>query len=82
MRTRGYKCYNIRCGSCIGKALCGEPADTALGCASRMVIVQTNADRIRSMTDEELAEFLEDDYGNMEAGTALGWLKQPAGGNE
>lgn len=58
MRTRGHKCYNIRCGSCIGKALCGEPADTALGCASRMVIVQTNADRIRSMTDEELAKML------------------------
>ena len=60
MRTKGYKCYNIKCGSCVCKTLCGEPADTALGCASRMVIGQTNADRIRSMTDEELAQFLSD----------------------
>ena len=38
----------------------------------------TNADRIRAMTDEELAEFLEGDYGNMMPGTALEWLRQPA----
>ena len=37
----------------------------------------TNADRIRAMSDEELAEFLEGDYGNMMAGTALNWLQQP-----
>lgn len=53
MRSRGYKCYNYKCGSCEGKTLCGEPADTALGCASRVVYEQTNADHIRSMTDEE-----------------------------
>lgn len=58
MRTKGYKCYNVNCGSCICKTLCGEPADTALGCASRMVNVKTNADRIRAMSDEELAEVL------------------------
>lgn len=40
---------------------------------------QTNADRIRAMTDEELAEFLEGDYGNMALGAALLWLKSPAG---
>lgn len=40
----------------------------------------TNADRIRAMTDEELAEFLEGDYGNMATGTALNWLQQPYGG--
>ena len=40
--------------------------------------VITNADRIRDMSDEELAEFLEGDYGNMIADTALQWLKQPA----
>jgi hypothetical protein len=39
---------------------------------------QTNADRIRAMSDEDLAEFLEGDYGNMAVGWALDWLKQPA----
>ena len=38
----------------------------------------TNGDRIRAMTDEELAEFLEGDYGNFEAGSALDWLQQIA----
>lgn len=38
----------------------------------------TNADRIRSMSDEELAEFLEGEYGNIEVGKALKWLQQPA----
>lgn len=32
-----------------------EPADTALGCGSRVVHVQTKADRIRAMSDEEMA---------------------------
>lgn len=40
--------------------------------------VRTNADRIRSMSDEELASFLEGDYGNMQIGTALNWLREPA----
>lgn len=39
---------------------------------------QTNADRLRAMSDEELADFLEGDYGNMAVGCALQWLKQPA----
>lgn len=38
---------------------------------------KTNADHIRAMTDEELAEFLEGDFGNMMTNTALRWLKQP-----
>lgn len=38
----------------------------------------SNADRIRAMTDEELAEFLEGDYGNMMPGTALKWLREEA----
>lgn len=54
-RSGGYKCYNIQCGSCIGKTLCGEPADSALGCVNRIVSNKTNADRIRAMSDEELA---------------------------
>lgn len=58
-RTKGYKCFNVKCGSCIGKTLCGEPEDTALVCVDRVVgKPMTNADRIRYMTDEELAEFL------------------------
>ena len=58
-RTKGYKCFNIKCGSCIGKTLCGEPEDTALVCVDRVIgKPMTNADRIRAMTDEELAEFI------------------------
>lgn len=43
--------------------------------------VMTNADRIRAMTDEELAELLEEmTYDSMEhrAEYWLEWLKQPA----
>lgn len=57
-RSGGYKCYNIQCGSCIGKTLCGEPGDGALSCVNRIVTRKTNADRIRSMSDEELAKWL------------------------
>lgn len=58
-RTKGYKCFNIKCGSCIGKTLCGEPEDTALVCVDRVIgKPPTNADRIRDMSDEELACFL------------------------
>ena len=58
-RAKGYKCFNIKCGSCIGKTLCGEPEDTALVCVDRVIgKPMTNADRIRSMTDEELVEFI------------------------
>ena len=58
MRTKGYKCYNIKCGACVGKTLCGLSGDEALTCDSRMVNQKTNADRIRAMSDEELAELL------------------------
>ena len=37
----------------------------------------TNADKIRAMSDEQLAEFFEGEYGNFATGCALGWLKQP-----
>lgn len=77
-RTKGYKCFNIKCGSCIGKTLCGEPEDTALGCVGRIVGKPiTNADRIRAMSDEELAESLIDiaDDGNLRIRE---WLQQPA----
>ena len=77
-RAKGYKCFNIKCGSCIGKTLCGEPEDTALVCVDRVIgKPMTNADRIRAMGDEELAEFLIDlaDDGNLRI---RDWLQQPA----
>lgn len=43
-RTKGYKCYNIQCGSCIGKTLCGEPGDAALSCQDRVVDSWTAVD--------------------------------------
>lgn len=79
-RTKGYKCFNIKCGSCIGKTLCGEPEDTALVCVDRVIgKPMTNAQKIRSMSDEELAEFLIDlaDDGNLKIRE---WLQQPCGG--
>ena len=81
-RTKGYKCFNIKCGSCIGKTLCGEPEDTALVCVDRVIgKPMTNADRIRAMNDEELAEFLIDlaDDGNLRIRE---WLQRPAGEEE
>ena len=71
-RSGGYKCYNIRCSSCIGKTLCGEPADAALGCENRIVSKETNADRIRDTSDEELAAYLAEISG----GTILKTYKQ------
>ena len=82
-RSKGYKCFNIKCGSCVGKTLCGEPEDTALVCVDRVIgKPMTNADRIRDMTDEELAELLfqvgyDNGWGMKEY--ALEWLQQPAG---
>lgn len=62
-RTKGYKCFNIKCGSCIGKTLCGEPEDTALVCVDRVIgKPMTNADRIRAMTDDELNELFHEIY--------------------
>ena len=90
-RTKGYKCFNIKCGSCIGKTLCGEPEDTALVCVDRVIgKPMTNADRIRSMSDEELAELIDRETdscaptGDCEKMSRdckacwLEWLKQPA----
>lgn len=73
-RTKGYKCFNIKCGSCIGKTLCGEPEDTALVCVDRVIgKPMTNADRIRAMSDEELADFLAYTW----ATSARAWQKDP-----
>lgn len=54
-RTKGYKCSNVYCGSCRGESLCGESGDSPLQCPDRLVPGPTNADRIRAMSDEELA---------------------------
>ena len=92
-RAKGYKCFNIKCGSCIGKTLCGEPEDTALVCVDRVIgKSMTNAQKIRSMTDEELGvwickhalscgccvgvELCRSDDGI--ANGAVKWLQQPA----
>lgn len=81
-RSGGYKCYNIKCGSCIGKTLCGEPGDSALACDNRIVTHKTNADRIRSMSDEELAFFLAEQWATStrawqkDSAETLKWLRQ------
>ena len=91
-RSKGYKCFNIKCGSCIGKTLCGEPEDTALVCVDRVIgKPMTNADRIRAMSDEELAEFIKHikvraafckavkNNDAFEELCSAEWLQQPAG---
>ena len=77
MRAKGYKCSNVKCDRCAWHSMCGELGDAALNCVDRIITIQTNADRIRSMDDEELAEFLIDlaDDGNLRIRE---WLKQPA----
>ena len=94
MITKGYKCFNIKCGSCIGKTLCGEPEDTALGCVNRVAgKPMTNADRIRAMSDMEIAEASSFRFCPSEMiGKScvfrnckecwIEWLKQPAGEEE
>ena len=37
-RSKGYKCYNVYCGMCIGGTLCAAPGDNALLCRNRVVI--------------------------------------------
>ena len=53
MRSKGYKCSNVKCNSCIAHCMCGELGDAAVNCVDRIIIRQTNADRIRAMSDEE-----------------------------
>lgn len=36
-RSKGYKCYNISCNSCLGKSLCTEPGDAPLNCIDRVI---------------------------------------------
>ena len=71
-RSGGYKCYNIHCSSCIGKTLCGEPEDKALGCDSRIVTNKSNGERIRPMSMEELANFMLRNEGTEKRRTVCG----------
>ena len=52
--------------------------ETKTGVTYCMADVKTNADRIRSMSDEELAEWLEDRTMLPINGLWLDWLKQEA----
>ena len=67
-----YSAWSERCKKCSGTGIVREP--------------MTNADRIRAVSDEELARFLSSIYGsgtndgNMRDGFIWGvdWLRQPA----
>ena len=58
MRPKGYKCSNVKCDSCVGHSMCGELGDAAMNCVDRIITRQTNADRIRVMSDEDLAALI------------------------
>ena len=91
MRAKGYKCSNVKCDRCAWHSMCGELGDAALNCVDRIITIQTNADRIRAMSDEELAEMLWKTGRNYRSVCAdpvvdynehrdhlIAWLKQPA----
>lgn len=70
----GIACYVLRCGE-YGCALNGKTVDKLL----RMKKAATNADRIRSMTDEELAEWLDNNtYRFPMYKDWMDWLRQEA----
>ena len=62
MRPKGYKCSNVKCDRCAWHSMCGELGDAALNCVDRIITIQTNADSIRSMSDEELNDLFNDIY--------------------
>ena len=69
-------------GRCVGTKEV-EPCKGYEKCKSYCPDYQTNADRIRSMSDEELAEWMSrhNAYGeNAEAVQWLSWLRMPAEG--
>ena len=89
MRTKGYKCSNIKCNSCVARCICGECGDIALNCSNRIIAAQTNGDRIRAMTDEEFVKELNRHFDCPPIQSRncpdipcdecwLNWLKQPA----
>ena len=52
MRSKGYKCSDVKCDRCVD-SMCGELGDAAVNCVDRIITRQTNAGRIRPMSDEE-----------------------------
>ena len=86
MRAKGYKCNNVKCDRCVGHSMCGELGDIAMNCIDRIITRQTNADRIRSMSDFELAKEIENAQSGVEIKNPknidyfdciLEWLQQP-----
>ena len=80
MVAKGYKCSNVKCNSCIAHCMCGELGDAALDCVNRIITKYTNADRVRAMSDEELADVLREFATKPTQGSFLKWLKQPSEG--
>ena len=89
MRDKGYKCNNVKCDRCVGHSMCGELGDIALNCIDRIIARQTNAQKIRAMSDEELAKFMGRMFWCPVTGDCkkmsedcndcwLDWLQQPA----
>ena len=66
MRAKGYKCNNVKCDRCVGHSMCGELGDIALNCIDRIITRQTNAQKIRAMSDEELAKWIDWLFGRCE----------------
>ena len=62
MRAKGYKCNNVKCDRCVAHSMCGELGDIALNCIDRIITRQTNAQKIRSMTDDELNDLFHEIY--------------------
>lgn len=79
MRDKGYKCNNVKCDRCVGHSMCGELGDIALNCIDRIITRQTNAQKIRLMSDEELAEFLTNinPTNCQDCAFSCGWRCQP-----
>ena len=66
---------NGNCGECEFRWDCKI---TPAVCEKMMKPVLTNADKIRAMTDEELAEFISAGETDMCKAATLKWLQQPA----
>lgn len=60
MRSKGYKCSNVKCNSCIAHCMCGEPGDVAVNCVDRIIARQTNNGRIRAIKQEKKENLVEE----------------------
>ena len=75
----------MKCVECVDYAECSKKHNLTIKrkrCPiAKVEYVQTNADRIRAMSDEELADMLyetDSRIGNADLDEWLEWLKQPA----